>query len=328
MGMLDEGRDGRIVSPPEPFWTRVRRILKSLKFWVLLVAIVLGAGTASAQTTTGGSKPSIFDTKAACDAAMASGNFSFYEPKYFGLKENNPVNGTTRIKVVLEADECRHVKVVGGFKWIPEKKGTEKRAHKAADGSIVVYARHDCGNDDDTDTLTATNVVATPAPTAVAAAVQAPAPAPAPMPTQMAYMQVATPCVDPIAFVKQTQVKDAKKANYGMNCTPDGAVTITVEQHKPGRGFWSRFWNPAGDINTSGQYNGSGIRSGGGGGTFTAGSGSFGNGDGNNGPAGALLKEGGGWNYIWATQQGAPEVVPAGAPLSSGTGTNTRFGGN
>ena len=217
---------------------------------VLILSVLMGATPVHAEELKP-AKLSIFESKSDCEVAMASGNFTFYQPKHFGLKNRNTTNGTTRVVVELESDQCRNVLVVSGMKWIPEKKGTKKRANKAADGSVVIYARDDCGNDDITDQQQApsapASVVAQAPP---APAVQPPAPttaSPVSGTPSVAPQPVVVhnhPCVNSLEVLDKLREK-SKKKDATVNCTPDGGVQITWEEHKKksGPGFWSSFWN-------------------------------------------------------------------------------------
>ncbi len=90
----------------------------------------------------------MFDSEEECVKTLLSDDFSFYEPKYFGLKNKNPVNGTTKVVAPLEQDACVYMLTVSGKKWVPQSDGTEFRFEKDANGNLktVPYARNDCGN--------------------------------------------------------------------------------------------------------------------------------------------------------------------------------------
>lgn len=90
--------------------------------------------------------PNTFSTLVACNGAMQSGEFRFYEPRYFGLNAQNPVNGIDRIRVPLESPQCIQMLVVGGVKYVAQREGTYFRAYRLPDGSLQLYARDDCGN--------------------------------------------------------------------------------------------------------------------------------------------------------------------------------------
>jgi hypothetical protein len=107
---------------------------------VITAVVVRGA---AAQTP---EKPNMFATMSACTAALESGSLRFYEPKYFGLRTNNPVNNTDRVVVSLESDTCLEMLVVGGRRFVAQREGTLFRALKLPDGSLSLYARDDCGN--------------------------------------------------------------------------------------------------------------------------------------------------------------------------------------
>ncbi len=90
--------------------------------------------------------PNTFSTLAACNGALQSGEFRYYEPRYFGLNAKNPVNGVDRIRVQLESAQCIRMLVVGGEKYVAQREGTYFRAYRLPDGSLQLYARDDCGN--------------------------------------------------------------------------------------------------------------------------------------------------------------------------------------
>jgi len=123
--------------------------MKAKRIVFLIVLVVTGfalislSSPVSAQTRT---RLNMFSTMTACKTAMASGDFRYYEPKYFGLNANNPLNGVDRVPVPLESDTCLNMFVVGGWKFVVQKEGTVFRGEKLADGSLTLYARDDCGN--------------------------------------------------------------------------------------------------------------------------------------------------------------------------------------
>jgi hypothetical protein len=88
----------------------------------------------------------MFTTGAECKSALASGEFSFYKPKFFGLHDKELPNGSTRVKVPLEQAACIHMQTTAGMKYVPQPAGTELRAFQDANGNLTFYARHDCGN--------------------------------------------------------------------------------------------------------------------------------------------------------------------------------------
>lgn len=91
-------------------------------------------------------KPNMFSTLASCEAALRSGALRFYEPKYFGLRTQNPTNGRDLVVVSLESDICLEMLVVGGRRFVAQREGTLFRAQRLPDGSLSLYARDDCGN--------------------------------------------------------------------------------------------------------------------------------------------------------------------------------------
>lgn len=89
--------------------------------------------------------PDMFPSKAACEAALASGNFSYYVPKFTGRRDENPL-GPNDVVVPLEADMCINLFTTVGMRHVVQKKGDMYRAHKRADGGLTLFARDDCGN--------------------------------------------------------------------------------------------------------------------------------------------------------------------------------------
>ena len=88
----------------------------------------------------------MFSTMSACTAALESGNYRIYEPKYFGLNSRNPANGVDRIVVPIESNMCIEMLVVGGRQFVVQREGTKFRAYKLPNGALALYARDDCGN--------------------------------------------------------------------------------------------------------------------------------------------------------------------------------------
>ncbi|MEK7558640.1 MAG: hypothetical protein AAB507_02325 [Patescibacteria group bacterium] len=94
-----------------------------------------------------GTGPDMFADKGTCLLALETGNYKYYEPKYEGLKKKDPVDGKTRVLVLLESDGCVRMLTVSGRRWVVQKKGTGFR-FKASDGvlALIPYARDSCGN--------------------------------------------------------------------------------------------------------------------------------------------------------------------------------------
>jgi len=92
--------------------------------------------------------PKMFETKEQCNSALLSGNCSFYEPKYFGLKKKKPANGVSRVIAPSERNQCVLMTTVNGRKWVAQKEGTLFRHTKDGKGNLnpLPYARDDCGN--------------------------------------------------------------------------------------------------------------------------------------------------------------------------------------
>lgn len=92
-------------------------------------------------------QPNIFPSREQCEAAFLSGTYSVYEPKFFGLKETNPVDGKTKITNPLESSACVGMLTTAGKKWVVQTEGTILRWNVNADGSLgTPYSRDDCGN--------------------------------------------------------------------------------------------------------------------------------------------------------------------------------------
>lgn len=111
-----------------------------------MLALVLLSAPAFSQASAQKPKPNMFSTMSSCSAALESGNFRFYEPKYFGLNSRNPANDVDRIVVPIESNICIEMLVVGGRRFVVQREGTQFRARKNPDGSLSLYARDDCGN--------------------------------------------------------------------------------------------------------------------------------------------------------------------------------------
>lgn len=107
-----------------------------------LVTLAFGVTPVEAQLT----RPTMFPSRGTCVMAMESGNFNFYEPRYFGNRRWNPSNGMTKVVAPLEADVCLHMVTTSGWQWIIQRAGTLLRWNINAEGSRVPYARDDCGN--------------------------------------------------------------------------------------------------------------------------------------------------------------------------------------
>lgn len=108
-----------------------------------MMVLALVAVGAHAQTP---HHPNTFPTMEACAGALHAGHFRFYEPRYFGLKGQDPVDNRERIVVPLETDSCLEMLTVGGRRFVVQREGTLFRARRQADGSLTLYARDDCGN--------------------------------------------------------------------------------------------------------------------------------------------------------------------------------------
>ncbi len=98
------------------------------------------------QARSSQSLPSVFRSQQACESALVTGQFRYYEPKYLGGSKKNPVNGNNKVKVFLPYDMCLDLYTVVGWRFVVQKKGTAYRADRKQDGSLVLYARDDCGN--------------------------------------------------------------------------------------------------------------------------------------------------------------------------------------
>jgi hypothetical protein len=89
----------------------------------------------------------IFPSKDQCATALLSGRYEVYEPKFFGLKETNPVDGKTKVLAPIESKACVKMLTAGGEQWVIQVEGTVFRWKANPDGSLgTPYARDDCGN--------------------------------------------------------------------------------------------------------------------------------------------------------------------------------------
>lgn len=185
----------------------IRRI--SLFFTTFFVFIVV------TTTVTAQSKPNMFPDKDSCGAAYRSGNYTTYEPKFFGLKGHEPVDGKSKIAAPLEADACLHSLTTAGKQWIVEHKGFMMRWETNADGSLkeVPYAIDACGNPNDGifyPSAPQTTATATQPAAPAASQASAPAPAGAPAPMRANYQQQQQPTMQqapPVPAICQDAVR-------------------------------------------------------------------------------------------------------------------------
>ena len=141
----------------------------------MLFILVLLAFAVSANAQT---KISIFagnNGEMQCNAALSSGNFSYYVPVFTGNKGKNPIDNITIFPVKLEADQCRHQYTVKGWAWVVQSGGSLMRARKNDAGEFVIIARDDCGNADETPT-TPVLIISTPIQPTLAQAIVATGP--------------------------------------------------------------------------------------------------------------------------------------------------------
>jgi hypothetical protein len=109
------------------------------KFFVLFMLFFATISVAAQQN--------IFPSRDECATALLSDNYTTYEPKYFGLKDKDPVDGKSKILAPLESKACVHMLTTGGKQWVVQVEGTEMRWNANKDGSLgSPYARNDCGN--------------------------------------------------------------------------------------------------------------------------------------------------------------------------------------
>jgi hypothetical protein len=96
-----------------------------------------------------GKGPFVFGSKNSCLSALRTGSYRYYEPKFLGARNKNPVDGEKRKVAPLEWDRCVHMHVVGGKKWVVQKEGTLFRYNVRADGKLedVPYEHDACGNE-------------------------------------------------------------------------------------------------------------------------------------------------------------------------------------
>ncbi|MEK7581889.1 MAG: hypothetical protein AAB488_00980 [Patescibacteria group bacterium] len=118
-------------------------------FFEVKMLLILFAGLVFSAPSVGAEK-NMFDNERECNIArelIALGDYDYYEPKYFGLKGNNPVDGKSTVAAPIERDWCYKMLTVSGEKWVVQKSGTVLLFHKNADGTLgEPYAREDCGN--------------------------------------------------------------------------------------------------------------------------------------------------------------------------------------
>lgn len=117
--------------------------MKQVMVYMLLFALIGVNIPVSAATP---AAPNMFPSKEAAVAALRSGNFTAYEPQYFGLKGLNQVNGTTKVAVPLEADAVVYMLTTAGWQWVIELRGTMFRWNVGLDGTVTPYALDVCGN--------------------------------------------------------------------------------------------------------------------------------------------------------------------------------------
>jgi len=215
-------------------------VKKFMLFVILAVALVV---TASPSVMVAQDKLNAFSTKEACLNAMRSGDFTFYEPKFFGLRGKNPVDGKTKKTAQLEEDACVNMLTVGGVKWVPQQKGTTFRFWVNNDESLgYAYARDDCGNP--------VYEVAYPSSSEQPSSDQQPT-EPTNTPTQQQVQQQLSNCANTEHLLAQAQAGDRRKKNISVSVVCEG-TKVEVVDFKPskpassnggGEGFWHRFWD-------------------------------------------------------------------------------------
>jgi hypothetical protein len=119
-----------------------KHFMRKVTVFVSFLVFALIAVGAKAQTY-----PTFFPSREQCQSALASGNFNPYTPKFFGLKGNNPVNGTSTKVVPIEANACVRMLTTNDKQWVVQLDGTKFRWKVNEDGSLdEVYALDVCGN--------------------------------------------------------------------------------------------------------------------------------------------------------------------------------------
>lgn len=231
--------------------------MKKLFLATLVATVLLYSAFANAE------KQRFFgNDKAKCENSLPTKDFTSYEPKYFGLKGKNPVNGTTIVAAPTERDLCAHMLTTAGWQWVGQEIGTVLR-WEAKDGVLIrPIARDDCGNPIDgisygppatptsqpaqklAQNMTQSQVVTQPAsttPTVIMVNVPAQQPAPATQP-----QQYEDPCarhgvgvdVGPFGFIGFTAGPICNPPSYsGSVYYPgNGPVYYPTESGRGGRG--------------------------------------------------------------------------------------------
>lgn len=128
------------------------------KFVLFALAMLALSAPASAQ------KPTFF-SGVQCQQALAAGNFSYYQPRFFNNRDKNPVDGKLKVALPLEANACVHAFTTAGWQWVVLPAGTKLRWEGKR-----LYAMDACGNAADDIAYAPVQVVAPPTPTATAPA--------------------------------------------------------------------------------------------------------------------------------------------------------------
>lgn len=128
---------------------------------ITVVAFLASLGL-SQQAEAQRQAPNAWNTLGECQTALESGNFSYYVPTFLGNKGKNQIDGVHVFGVRLEQPECRHQFTMMGWKYVVQPTSVLLRARKDANGKLTVFARDDCGNDDNSP------LRALPAPTPLA----------------------------------------------------------------------------------------------------------------------------------------------------------------
>ncbi len=212
------------------------------KFLVIILTVVsfLFAGQALAK-----SNPSVFLSKDGCTQALVGGNYTPYEPKFFGLSKKNLTDGKTSKVAKIEDDGCFLMLTTAGKKWVVQKDGTKFRFKLNADGNLatIPYALDVCGNPV-YDVVYASSLQKPPAPVkpvAVKAVESQPAPQPV-TPQPVARNQCASGGVygvdqDGRPYCDYPQ-QEVKASSYGWVpwAIGSGVLAVIVNRNRHGGG--------------------------------------------------------------------------------------------
>ena len=114
---------------------------------ILVLAFVAFSAWAEAVVAPSGKGENMFPSEKECINALSStGNYIIYQPKYFDHKADKSVDGVGRVNMPLPKTACVHMWTRNKWQWVVQSAGTAMRAEKKKDGTLLIYARDDCGN--------------------------------------------------------------------------------------------------------------------------------------------------------------------------------------